>query len=136
MMDRVFRKRHNSGFTLIELLIVMTILGILASIAVPSYQRSVIKAREAVLMEDLYQMRRAIDAFFADRATYPDRLSDLIEHRYLRDIPRDPFTLSAETWWTVPPAPGADGEMVPGGIFDVYSGSNLVGMNGIPYREW
>ena len=84
-------KRRSGGFTLIELLIVMTIIGILASIAVPNYQRSVIKAREAVLMEDLYQMRRAIDAYFADHGKYPESLQGLVEAKYLRDIPRDPF---------------------------------------------
>jgi general secretion pathway protein G len=124
------------GFTLIELLIVMSIIGILASIAVPSYQRSVIKARESVLMENLYQMRRAIDAFFADQAKYPDALYELVERRYLRDIPRDPFTGSVEDWQTSPPEPSPDGEMLSGAIYDVHSGSELVGLNGIPYRDW
>lgn len=128
--------RREQGFTLIELLIVMTIIGILATIAIPSYQRSVIKAREAVLMEDLYQMRRAIDAYYADRARYPDSLEELVEARYLRDIPRDPFTGEKETWETIPPAPSPEGEMAPGGVFDVRSGSDLVGLNDIPYNEW
>lgn len=130
------QRNKSAGFTLIELLIVLSIIGILASISVPSYQRHVIKAREAVLMEDLYQMRRTIDAFFADKAKYPERLEDLVEHRYLRDLPRDPFTGSIETWRTVPPDPSVEGETVPGGVFDVFSGSDLVGLNGIPYREW
>jgi general secretion pathway protein G len=124
------------GFTLLELLIVMAIVGILASIATPSYQRYVIRAREAVLMENLYQMRRAIDAFFADRAAYPGQLGELVEYRYLRGVPGDPFTGSAETWRTVSPEPGIDGEMVSGGVFDVHSGSDLVGLNGTPYRDW
>ncbi len=127
---------NRRGFTLIELLIVMTIIGILASIAVPSYQRSVIKAREAVLMENLYQIRRAIDAFFADKAQYPDDLIELVDNKYLRGIPADPFTNSNETWETVPPEPGPEGEMAEGGVFDVHSSSDLVGLNGIPYREW
>ncbi len=126
----------NKGFTLIELLIVMTIIGILASISVPSYQRSTIKAREAVLMEDLYQMRRAIDAYFADNAQYPESLEDLVDKRYLRGLPRDPFTRSLETWETVAPEPTEEGDIAPGGIFDVKSGSELVGLNGVPYREW
>jgi len=121
---------------LIELLIVMSIIGILASIAVPSYQRSLIKAREAVLMEDLYQMRRSIDAYYADHASYPDSLNGLIENKYLRGIPRDPFTQSSETWEEIPPTQALDGEFAEGGMADVRSGSLLIGLNGTPYREW
>lgn len=136
MMQRLARLRAQKGFTLIELLIVMTIVGILASIAVPSYQRSLIKAREAVLMEDLYQMRRAIDAYFADTLRYPDSLEELVDRKYLRDIPRDPVTDSVDTWELTPPTPTIEGELAEGGVEDVHSGSDLVGLNGIPYREW
>jgi general secretion pathway protein G len=130
------RTGGSKGFTLIELLIVMSIIGILAAIAVPSYQRSIIRAREAVLQEDLYQMRRAIDAYFADNAKYPESLDELVSKRYLRGIPTDPFTGEADTWETVPPEATEEGETPPGGVFDVHSGSDLVGVNGIPYAEW
>ena len=130
------RKTSQQGFTLIELLIVMTIIGILASIVVPNYQRNLIKAREAVLMEDLFQMRRAIDAYFADHISYPESLDDLVTSKYLRDIPRDPFTQSSDTWEEVPPTPTIEGELAEGGLEDVHSGSDLVGLNGIPYRDW
>ncbi|MEJ2524202.1 MAG: type II secretion system protein [Desulfuromonadales bacterium] len=130
------RKGAQKGFTLIELLIVMAIIGILASIVVPNYQRNLIKAREAVLMENLYQMRRAIDAYFADHISYPDSLEDLVANKYLRDIPRDPFTQSTETWEEIPPEPTLEGEIAEGGVEDVRSGSDLVGLNGIPYRDW
>jgi general secretion pathway protein G len=128
--------RTQKAFTLIELLIVMSIIGILAAIVVPSYKQSQIKAREAVLREDLYQMRRAIDAYFADHAKYPDSLQDLVESHYLRDIPRDPFTRSADTWVTEPPMPTPEGGLAAGQVFDVRSGSDLVGLNGVPYSEW
>ena len=134
--EPVVWKRSGKGFTLIELLIVMTIIGILASIVVPNYQRNLIKAREAVLMENLYQMRRAIDTYFADHIRYPDSLEDLVANKYLRDIPRDPFTQSTETWEEVPPAPPLDGEVAEGGLEDVHSGDDRVGLNGIPYRDW
>ncbi len=129
--------KNSRGFTLIELLIVMTIIGILAAITVPSYKRHTIKARETVLMEDLYQMRQAIDAHFADKARYPDSLEDLVTEKYLRAIPRDPFTGRNDTWRVEPPEALPDsGDLAEGGVFDVHSGSELVGLNGIPYREW
>jgi len=135
-MSSQHRKISQRGFTLIELLIVMSILGILASIAVPSYQRHLIKAREAVLMEDLYLMRRAIDAYFADHISYPESLDDLVANKYIRDIPRDPFTQATDSWEEVPPTPSVEGEMAEGGLEDVKSGSDLVGLNGVPYRDW
>lgn len=124
------------GFTLIELAVVMTIVGTLTSLAIPSYQRSLIKARETVLMEDLFQLRTSIDAYFADNAKYPDSLDDLVAKRYLRQLPKDPFTGSVDTWEEVPPEPMEDGTVVPGGVFDIHSGSDLMGLDGTPYREW
>jgi len=135
-MSLLSSKKSQKGFTLIELLIVMSIIGILASIVVPNYQRNLIKAREAVLMEDLYQMRRAIDAYFADHISYPESLDDLVDNKYLRDIPRDPFTQSTETWVEIPPTPTLEGEIAEGGLQDVRSGSDLIGLDGIPYRDW
>ncbi len=119
-----------------ELLAVMLIIGILASIAVPSYKRSQLKARETVLAEDLYQMRQAIDAYFADKGKYPDSLDELYTNKYLRSLPRDPFTRRSDTWNCTPPEPADNGQLAEGGCFDVHSGSDLIGLNGEPYQDW
>lgn len=136
VLMKLMKKAKERGFTLIELLIVLTIIGILATIAAPSYKRNVIKAREAVLLEDLYQMRHAIDAFFADNDRYPQSLGELVEKKYLRAIPRDPFTRKSDSWVTVQADPLSEFEAAREGIFDIHSGSELVGLDGIPYRQW
>lgn len=132
----------RAGFTLIELMIVISIIGILAAIAVPSYQASLIRAREAVLRENLYSIRSAIDQFAADRSRYPLTLQELVEQRYLHGIPIDPFTRSRESWIIMPPpavagqATGSGTEAIQGNIYDLHSGSNLVGSDNTPYNEW
>ena len=119
-----------------ELLAVMMILGILASIAIPSYQRSQMKARESVLAEDLYQMRRSIDAYFADNGAYPESLEQLVSSKYLRAVPLDPLTQRNDTWRCLPPEPADNGQLAEGGCFDISSGSDLIGLNGVPYADW
>ncbi len=117
------------GFTLVELMIVVSIIGILATIAVPSYQTSLIKARETVLRHDLFTLRDLLDQHRADKGKYPPSLEGLVAAGYLRAIPKDPFTNSATTWQEIT-------EPTEGGVFDVYSGSDLVGTNGTPYNKW
>jgi general secretion pathway protein G len=137
MMNILLNKARNTrGFTLIELLVVMMILSTLAAIAVPSYRKHQLKSRETVLSEDLYQMRRSIDAFYADKGQYPESLEDLVSGHYLRGLPRDPFTRVQDSWECVVPEPNDDGELADGGCFDVKSGSEKIGMNGTPYNEW
>lgn len=139
----VVRLTGRRGFTLIELMIVMTIVGILASIAVPNYQWSLIRAREAVLRENLYGIRSAIDQFHADQGKYPDALSELVDKKYLRQIPQDPFTKRNDSWQIVPPPMEAASGVIyepptvqAGSVYDVFSGSDLVGSDDKPYREW
>ena len=126
---RTGNERHASGFTLIELMIVVSIIGILATIAVPSYQSSLMKAREAVLRQDLFTLRELLDHHRADKGKYPPSLDSLVAAGYLRVLPNDPFTNSSTSWQEML-------EPTEGGIFDVYSGSDLVGTNGTAYNKW
>ena len=122
---------RRDGFTLIELLVVMSIIALLLTIAVPRYFHSVDKAKEAALKEDLMQLRSGIDQYYADRGSYPARLDDLVEKKYLRSVPVDPITESSTTWIVVPPRePGLSG------IYDVRSGAPGVALDGSVYSDW
>lgn len=130
----------RAGFTLVELLVVTTVLMILAGLGLVQYRNSVTRAKEAVLKEDLFRLRDAIDQFYADRTQYPSSLDELVSAGYLRALPVDPFTQSKTTWVTVaaeaaPSATGAAAAAEPG-VYDVKSGSDATSLDGTPYSDW
>ena len=121
--------RGTHGFTLLELMIVVSIIGILATLAVPSYQSSVVKAKEAALRQDLSTLRDVLDQHKADQGKYPPSLTALMSAGYLRGIPKDPFTGATTTWQEI-------SDPVEGGVVDIFSGAEFVGTNGTPYNRW
>jgi general secretion pathway protein G len=129
-------RKSESGFTLVELMIVMTIIGILAAIAIPSYIRSIQKAKEAVLREDLHTMRTAIDSYTVDKEKAPDSLDDLVQAGYLKSIPIDPMTSSSDTWITGQSDTMTDINETQGGMDDVHSGSEGAASDGTTYNTW
>jgi general secretion pathway protein G len=128
--------RQSRGFTLIELMIVMVIIVLLAGIGLAVYNNSVTRAKEAALKEDLFQMRSAIDQYYADKNKYPATLQDLVADKYLRSVPVDPFTASVETWQTTQSEADPRNPTAPSGVYDVKSGSDRLSMDGTPYADW
>lgn len=120
-----------TGFTLIELLVVMAIIATLLSIVAPRYFNSIDKAKESVLRQDLGVMRNAIDQFYSDFGKYPIDLAELVDKRYMRSIPRDPFTESDKTWIEIPPKNETES-----GVYDVQSGYTGRALDGSYYQEW
>ena len=129
-------RRTQTGFTLIELMIVMAIIATLAGIAMAVYGNSTTRSKEAVLKEDLFRMRDAIDQYYADKNKYPPSLESLVEEKYLRAVPVDPITNSAETWQTTPSEPDPSNPSAEPGIYDVKSGAETTSLEGTPYSEW
>ncbi len=121
---------RRRGFTLIELLVVIAIIATLLTIAAPRYFRSLERSKETVLRQDLAVLRDAIDKYAADRDEYPETLESLVEHGYVRAVPQDPMTRSAETWQLVP----SDDPERPG-IRDVHSGAEGASASGQPFVE-
>jgi general secretion pathway protein G len=124
------------GFTLIELMVVMAIIVVLAGIGLNVYTNSQTRAREAVLKEDLFRMRDAIDQYYADKNEYPASLDELVSAKYLRALPADPFTNSPETWQTTLSEPDPANPSAIPGIYDVKSGSDRTALDGTLYANW
>jgi general secretion pathway protein G len=117
-------------------MVVMALIVVLAGIAMASYRNSVTLAQEAVLREDLFRMRDAIDQYYADKNKYPSTLEALVSDGYLRAVPEDPFTRSNATWQEVPAEPDANSVSSEPGVYNVRSGSDKTSMQGTPYSEW
>ena len=127
--------RAVSGWTLVELMVVISLITVLSTIALVGYRSAVTRSREAVLKEDLFRMRDAIDQYYADRGEYPSSLDALVSDGYLRSVPDDPFTGTPDTWQTVV----ADLDLanpLSQGIYDVKSGYEGLALDGSPYADW
>jgi len=129
-------RRKSRGFTLIELMIVMSIILILVSIAAPIYSQSILRAKEAVLKQDLYSMRSVIDQYTMDKGKAPQSLDDLVTAGYLKQIPQDPLTNSKDTWQVEQEDVLLSVNQDQPGISDVHSGASGTGSDGTPYSSW
>ena len=128
--------KRQRGFTLIELMVVMAIIVVLAGIGTAMYTNSLTRSKEAVLKSDLFRMRDAIDQYYADKNKYPASLQALVDEKYLRGLPVDPFTNSADTWQTVNAEPDPSAPTAEVGVFDVKSGAQGMAIDGTSYADW
>jgi len=134
MTPRLTRRR--AGYTLIEIIIVMTIISILVSIAVPIYQKMVQRTKETVLRNNLFTIRTVIDEYTYDKQKGPQSLEDLVQAGYLRQVPEDPITGSNSTWKIIMEDALTSVSQTEPGIYDVRSGSDKTSLEGTPYAEW
>ena len=130
------RVRALRGFTLIEIMIVMTIVSILVSIAVPLYQKSIIRAKESVLRNNLFTLRTVIDEYTYDKKKAPQSLEDMVSGGYLRQVPIDPITGTDQSWVVIMEDALTSVDQTEPGLYDVRSGSDGIGLDGTPYGEW
>lgn len=128
--------RTQRGFTMIEVMVVMALIVILASMGLVQYRQSIVRSQEAVLKEDLFRLRDAIDQYYADKNQYPSGLEALVSDGYLRQLPKDPFTKSDGTWQTVQAEPDPNNLTAEPGVYDVKSGSDGTALDGSKYAEW
>lgn len=126
-----FAKGLTKGFTLVELLVVLAILALLLTLAVPRYFNGIERAKEATLRQDLNILRESIDKFYADTGQYPNKLEDLVERNYIRKLPVDPITENDATWILVAPEPPLTGD-----IYDIKSGALGTAKDGSNYADW
>jgi general secretion pathway protein G len=130
--NRVFER----GFTLIELMVVLSLIVVLTTIGMVQYRNAQIFAKEAVLKEDLFRMRDAIDQYYGDKNQYPATLDALVSEGYLRKLPEDPFTKNSTSWQSVPAEPDPNNPTAEPGIYDVKSGADATALDGSKYSDW
>jgi general secretion pathway protein G len=128
--------RRRFGYTLVEIIIVLTIISILVSIAVPLYQKALLRTKESVLRNNLFSLRTVIDEYTYDKQKAPQNLDDLVREGYLRQVPEDPITNSNQTWKIIMEDALTSVNQTEPGIFDVRSGSDKTSLEGTPYAEW
>ena len=136
MNTSVQRRGLRRGYTLIELIIVMAIISVLVSIAVPLYQKSLQRTKETLLKNNLFTLRTVIDEYTFDKQKAPQTLQDLVTEGYLRSVPLDPITGSDQSWRLIMEDALSMVNQTQPGIFDVRSGSDLKSLEGTPYSEW
>jgi len=124
------------GFTFVELMVVITIIVILISMAIPIYNRSIIRAKESVLKNNLFTLRTVIDNYSYDKGKAPQSLQDLVTEGYLQKLPVDPMTGNNQGWRIIMEDASQSISQTEPGIFDVHSGSDKTGLDGTPYAEW
>jgi general secretion pathway protein G len=126
----------KKGFTLIEMMIVMAIIVILVAVAVPFYQKAIIRAKESVLHNNIFALRQAIDEYAYDKQKAPQSLQDLVSAGYLREVPKDPITQRADSWKTIMEDAGQAVSPSEPGIYDIRSGASLKSSDGTSYADW
>ena len=134
--ERLQRRRRVLGFTFVELMVVITIIVVLITIAIPIYQKSIIRAKESVLRNNLFTIRTVIDNYTYDKQKAPQTLQDLVTDGYLREVPSDPMTTSNQSWKTIMEDATQSVSQDQPGIWDIRSGSDKIGLDGTPYSEW
>jgi general secretion pathway protein G len=130
------RSHDQRGFTLIELLVVLSLISVLAAMGMVQHRNSVLKAQEATLKTDLFHMRDVIDQYYADKGKYPASLETLVTDGYLRKVPEDPITKSAESWQIIPAEPDPNNPTAEPGIYNVKSGAPGTALDGTNYADW
>jgi general secretion pathway protein G len=136
MRSGKFRPLRTAGFTFIELMVVITIIVILISMAIPIYNNTIRRSKESVLKNNLFTLRTVIDNYTYDKQKAPQSLQDLVTEGYLREIPIDPMTGSNQTWRIIMEDASQSVDQSEPGIFDVKSGSDKISLDGTPYSEW